>query len=448
MPVRSGRPAAVPPRRGVTLVLVSITIFILIGFAALAVDVARLTHYKSELKGIADAAAMSAALDLAAAQSQAVATSNVSTLVSRNAIGNAATATVVEVTPVTWSFTTNTVTATPVWNAANAVRVVTRHSMNWILAQLLQLGTGRTLQDTSIAAFGQRTSHSCLRPFVFPYSALRKRLGITPWTDTTSLTAANIFTMRGLTTTTSYTVLDTVNTADTLSFGWANTRQGSAGAAADIVAALSSCVSGTLGAGSSLQAVPALKSDASVLAQASTLCGSATTCSSNNQILVPIYTSGTNIGTGGTTTTTTNQTYDFTLTAVSNGCLVGLDRTGSNFFSLSQCSNEVARLPAVPATFSSGNSTFTCTGTRTVQSYSRSAATVVVRYASCTVSTTTGGTGRAASTYVIKYIATFVWTARTNTTVTGYFTTVNLPPAGTNTWSNLPGPITSAVLVR
>jgi hypothetical protein len=49
---------------------------------------------------------------------------------------------------------------------------------------------------------------------------------------------------------------------------------------------------------------------------------------------------------------------------------------------------------------------------------------------------------------VIKYIATFVWTARTNTTVTGYFTTVNLPPAGTNTWSNLPGPITSAVLVR
>jgi hypothetical protein len=65
-----------------------------------------------------------------------------------------------------------------------------------------------------------------------------------------------------------------------------------------------------------------------------------------------------------------------------------------------------------------------------------------------TTTTTTSGSGRGAATYVIKYIATFVWTARTNTTVTGYFTTVNLPPAGTSSWSNLPGPITSVVLVR
>lgn len=443
------------PRRGVTLVVVAICLTVFLGFAALAIDVARLTNFKGELKGIADAAAMSAALDLAGGASLATATANVNTLVGNNPIeGNARVAAGnITISPIAWSFATPPASGSEVvltsanWNTADAVRVIASYSMNWTLARIFGQGTGRTLVDTSIAAYGGRRTHDCLRPIVLPYSALRTVLSLTP-TDTTSLTAANIYALRAITNPVTYTVLDTVNPANASSFGWVHTRQGTTATATNVAAAVESCLSGTLGAGSTLTAVPKAGDSTTVQSAVTSLCGSATTCSLTPRLLVPLYVSGTNTGTGGTTTTQTNQTYDFTLTAVSNGCLNGLNATGSNFFTLSQCSTDVSRVPTVPATFTSGNTTTTCTGTRAVLSYSRSARTVTIRFATCTVSTTTGGTGRAASTYEIKYIAPFVLTARTNTTITGYFTTVNYPPAAAGSWAGTPGPVTSAVLVR
>jgi hypothetical protein len=180
-----------------------------------------------------------------------------------------------------------------------------------------------------------------------------------------------------------------------------------------------------------------------VLAEASTLCGSATTCSSNNQILVPIYTSGTNSGSGSGTTTTSapsSQTYTVN-TGVSTACY--------NNPNSSSCGSVYSALPTTPGPVTINGVTYTCTSGPVLPPAKgpSSPRTLIFTYSGCTTQTSSGG-GRVASSYVIKYIAAFVWTARTNTTITGYFTTMNLPPAGTNSWSNLPGPITSAVLVR
>lgn len=441
------------PRRGVTLVVVAMSLMVFLGFAALAIDLARMANFRGELKGIADAAAMSAALDLASAQTQTTATTNVSTLVGRNPIDGTNTALVNEVTPVTWNFDSATVAAgTPAWNAANAVRVVTRYPMTWTLSRVFNQGTGRTLVDTSIAALGRRRSHPCLKPFVIPYSALRARLGLSPTNDTTSLTAAQVYALRSVTAPVTYTVLDTVNAANTTSFGWANTRQGTTGSANDVATALLNCVSGTLGTGSTLQARPFFGDSTVVRNASTTLCGGSSNCTSGTRIVIPLYTSGTN--TNGVTTTTTSTTpaadQPFLL-EVDKPCYnSSTDRTVSK-----KCDAFTATLQSAstssPVFITNGGVTYSCTAGPTYvgKNPSKSPYYLDYLYTRCfTTTTTTTGTTRNAASYVIKYVATFVWTARTNTSITGYFTTVNLPPEAAGSWDRVPGPVTSAVIVR
>ena len=461
-------------RRGVTLVVVAMSLMVFLGFAALAIDIARLTNFKAELKGIADAAAMSAALDLAAGRTLVTATANVTTLVANNPIERTATVTAgnTAVAPITWNFDSPPASGSEVvltsgtWNTANAVRVIVSYSMSWTLAKIFRQGSTRTLVDTSIAAFGQRATHDCLRPIVFPYSALRSAIALSPTNDTTSLTAANVFGVSNLATSTTYTVLDTVNAANSTSFGWANTKQGSAGTAPDLVDALSSCASGTLGSGSTLQARPRFGDTVTVRNAAIALCGSSTNCTSGTKILVPIYTSGTN--TAGTTTTTTTTTLaadQLDTLAVSEKCYNKLDtQTWSTAKTGKECKSYAPLVPtastSAPVLFTSGSTTYSCTGgpgntpgrfTSTSGGGKKKTTTyyLVFTYTPCyTTTTTTVGSARSAATYVIKYVGTFLWTARTNTTITGRFTTINYPPAGSGSWMEIPGLVTSVVLVR
>jgi hypothetical protein len=434
------------------LVVVAITLLVVMGFAALAIDLARVTAFKGELKGIADAAAMSAALDLTSARTQALATTNGQTLVGRNSIEGKGTATIASLAGVSWNFGTSTATNAASWSAANGVRVVASYTLNWTFTRIFKQGTSRSLVDTSIAAFGGRLNYPCLRPFAIPYSAIRSRLSLSPANDTTSLTAANLYALRGLTTTTTYTVLDTVNAANTTSFGWVNTNQGSSGTASNIVSALSSCVSGTLGAGSTLQARPGFGDTTTVRTAATTLCGSSTNCSVGT-ILIPVYTSGTN-QTGTTTTTQTNTpaANQSVTIEVSKKCY---DAAKTTPVGQKDCNSYLATLQTASAGAPVVVNGVSCNAGPTYTSKSSSGKKkttqyfLTFQYTSCyTVTTTTTGSGRKASTYVIKYIAGFVWTARTNTTITGYFTTINYPPAGTGTWSTAISPVTSVVLVR
>jgi Flp pilus assembly protein TadG len=477
------------PRRGATLVLVAITLFVLFGLAALAIDVARLTAFRGQLKGIADAAAMSAALDLADGVSTVgTATTNAASVVSANPVAGTGTATLTTVEQITWNFASAYSTSNPVnpasansWSVANGVRAIVSYTIPWTFARLFNRGASRVLVDTSIAALGQRLTHECLRPFAFPLATLMRQVrGNGQANSTTPLTDAEIYTLATTTSTAAqtYTPAITASATSTTSYGFANTRTGTLGTVTDIEAAISGCLSEGTGVNSTLKAVPLDQSAGgnnkpqtqtvtSIRTAMQSLCGGASNCTANNIILVPIYDSGVNTNGSVVTipsgTSTLNQTYPLT---INDACYKKVQSNGlTGLRNEKSCKNYSALLPTAsnnsPVYFPVGAATPTAacrsgpgTGwTLISQSGSGKKVTYTVGwpYTSCvTTTTTTSGSGTLqASTYTIRYIAAFMWTVRDNTTgsITGYFTTINYPPDGGGTWGNTPGPVTSAVLV-
>ncbi len=448
-------------RRGATLVIVAVMLTVFLGFAALALDVSRLSSFKAEVKTVADAAAMSAALDLVSGKTQAQAYTNVQTLLTKNTVEGSAAATVVsaDVSGVTWNFATSASTTAASWSAANAVRVISTYSVNWSLARIFRQGSSKSIVDTSIAAFGARRNHPCMQPFVLPYSAVRTQLGLSPVTDTASLTAANVIALRNAASAVVFTRLDTVNTTNAASFGYVDVNQAGSGNAASMVASLTSgaCVSGILGADSTLDAKPGFGDTTTVKNQRGILCGgssSSTTCTVGT-ILVPIYDRGTNQS-GSSTTTQTNQSAasQMDTLVVNSSCY---SYSSSSTYSSSKCSTYVNTLKtasvALPVTIHgvSCNRGPTYKGRLRVRKSSGSKYDYYLffEYADCyTITTVTVGGARGAKDYHVKYVGAFVWTAQSATTISGYFTTINYPPGVASTWDDMVGPITSVVLVK
>jgi hypothetical protein len=192
-PRRDGR-----VRRGGTLVLVAVLLTVLVGCAALAVDLARAYGVRTQLRTLTDASALSGATDLARQAAEGDALSRALALRVGNRVGGTVMGDVgmgaSDVVPGTWDFAAGAFTPTA-WAAATAVRATARHQLPWSFARIF--GTeGRALTATAIAALGSPRWRRCLTPWAVPYSNLLVTLG-RPATDTAyRLTAADVALLR------------------------------------------------------------------------------------------------------------------------------------------------------------------------------------------------------------------------------------------------------------
>lgn len=169
-------------RRGATLVFVAVMISLLIGVAGFAIDFARMYTFKSQLKVLADAAALSATVDVVRdgttggavnrALSRAIA------LREQNRVNgiDRADITQTDFVPGTWNFNTQTFTPNPgrSWQGATAVQATARYTAEWTLARVFGVTT-RDLAETSIATIGA-ANEGCIKPFVLPYLNLVQML--------------------------------------------------------------------------------------------------------------------------------------------------------------------------------------------------------------------------------------------------------------------------------
>lgn len=278
-------------RRGATLVVVAIMFTVLLSFAALALDTARMYSFKAELKRTADAAAMSAVRDLEHGKSEGTAETNAIGFLGRNTVEGSSTPTMTasDITGITWNFATQTSSAAGSWGAANGVSVTAKYTASWTLGKVFGAST-RVLSETSIAAIGSLTSSNCLKPFAFPYGALLAAVNYSPTTDMShQLTKVEINTLISNQTAISFPVAK-LGTA-TPNFAWVNVT-GSNGNGA-LKAALDGCASIGMGVDSSLADV-AVRGN-SVQGSLDALCGQnlpkngSVACTNMTPILVPVY---------------------------------------------------------------------------------------------------------------------------------------------------------------
>lgn len=165
-------------RRGATLVFVALSMTVVLGFAAFAVDLSQMGAYRSELQRAADAGAHAGAIQLtkthydsAAAIATSFATSNV-------VFGKAPTVDLVEYG--TWNNTTGTFTwicsgvtcSAATVKTADAVRITIHGSGTNLFAGILGFfGFTITTKAVGWAAPTVATS-GCVKPFAAPYKML------------------------------------------------------------------------------------------------------------------------------------------------------------------------------------------------------------------------------------------------------------------------------------
>jgi Flp pilus assembly protein TadG len=189
--VRSQQGRIQKARRGATLVIVALLTTLLMSFAAFGIDFGRMFAYKSQLKVLADASALSAVTDLKNGALESVAKTRALALRTVNTVeGQLAAFVAADIEPGTYNISTGAFTAST-WDAANAVRTTPRHRADWTLARIFGVNN-RLLAESSIAALGSYNSSACLAPFAIPYANLLSQ--IPPFnTDTSrSLTQADI----------------------------------------------------------------------------------------------------------------------------------------------------------------------------------------------------------------------------------------------------------------
>ena len=169
----NGRPAG-RGRRGAVLPLACILLTVLLGCAALAIDLSRLYYAAGEAQAAADAAALAAAraMQLQAASSASVAPTAATSLASKNRIAgqNAA---VVSVKPKLYSPTSAAGSVVPdaAWGSANAVQVTVKAQTSYVLARALGLSPP-LVQRSSTAWIANVDAASCVMPILLPYTSL------------------------------------------------------------------------------------------------------------------------------------------------------------------------------------------------------------------------------------------------------------------------------------
>ncbi len=165
-------------RRGATLVLVAVLLFVLGGMAAFALDLSRVYGGVNEIQTGADAAALAGARRLQLAPGVTAAPGTVSFAANNRAFGSPVSITSSDVVAGFWNPIRSEFTPNPDWSnlALNSVRVtVTRPTT---------LSFGRLLGVSAIAPrrkgtawIANQASRDCIKPWGFPTSFISRLLG-------------------------------------------------------------------------------------------------------------------------------------------------------------------------------------------------------------------------------------------------------------------------------
>jgi hypothetical protein len=183
-------------RRGATLVMVALSLTVLVMFAGLGVDVARMRLYKGQLEALADAAALSLATDLRLARSRGTAVAAARRLRDGHRLTDGQLATLAggDLEQGQWDFATQQFAATS-WANATAVRAQSRYTARWTLATIFGVRT-QALSATAVASLGAVARSGCLTPLAFPYGALLQQLGLAPTQVSYGLAASDVARLR------------------------------------------------------------------------------------------------------------------------------------------------------------------------------------------------------------------------------------------------------------
>lgn len=192
-----------------TLVIVALSLTVLVMFAGLAVDVARMRVYRTQLSALADAAALSMATDLRYGRRRGEALREARLLRGTHRLldGRMASLAGRDVQPGQWDFRSGRFVASS-WAEATATRVGARYTARWTLARIFGVRT-TTLNSTAIASLGAVGSSRCLTPFALPYSALLQQLGRSSATGADPLEVSDLALLRRARTETAFTITAT-----------------------------------------------------------------------------------------------------------------------------------------------------------------------------------------------------------------------------------------------
>jgi Flp pilus assembly protein TadG len=166
-------------RRGATLVLFALSMTVVLGFTAMAVDLSQMGAYRSELQRAADAGAHAGAIQLTKSRYDSAAAIAISFATSNVVFGSAPTVDLVEYG--TWNNTTGTFTvicstgvtcSAATVKPADAIRVTIHGSgTNYFAGILGFFGFTITTKAVGWAAPTVATS-GCVKPFAAPYQML------------------------------------------------------------------------------------------------------------------------------------------------------------------------------------------------------------------------------------------------------------------------------------
>lgn len=170
-----GRRGVGGERRGAVLPLVCLLLTVILGFAAIAIDLGRLYYLGAEAQAAADAAALAAAraMQLQSVSSSSVAPAAATSVAAANRAGGR-TAMVSTVKPKLYSPTLGPTVAVPdagSWAKANAVEVTITAPATYTFAKALGQ-TAPTLTRRATAWIANVDAATCVMPIVLPYTAL------------------------------------------------------------------------------------------------------------------------------------------------------------------------------------------------------------------------------------------------------------------------------------
>lgn len=197
MRIASARTRAARPRdrRGVTAIIVVLTLTVLMGFTAFAVDFGRSYAFKAQLQTVADASAMAGALEILRATPLEAPTA-ANDYAARNPVEN--TAGVLEsVEPGTF---TDAAGFVPVGSfadpAVNAVRTTAVYTVGYTFGRVLGFNEG-LIRAQAIGAIGSASRSACMKPWAVPMSNILHALGKTSEDpETYELTTEDVTTLR------------------------------------------------------------------------------------------------------------------------------------------------------------------------------------------------------------------------------------------------------------
>lgn len=195
-------------RRGVSMVLVAIMIFVLMGMAGIAIDYARLYAFKTQLQTAADAAAMAGAVQLVKGPvSNTTVYGSATTIGGQNLVEQQA----ANLSPkcIEWNISTGQrVFPDPLDctdSRVNAVRVEADYVAQYSLSRIFG-AQNVTLPAYAIAAVGSVGTSTCLKPWAVPYQNILTILGQNPNNISYNLTNADVNNLRNSQTTIAFKI--------------------------------------------------------------------------------------------------------------------------------------------------------------------------------------------------------------------------------------------------